>query len=74
MTQYQCFFTRYVGDVAEFVVIEARDDARALILADDHLAGHPNYASVEILSGDRQVGQIERPAPQSLGEVRGLLQ
>jgi hypothetical protein len=62
MIQYQCFFTRYVGDVAEFLVIEARDDARAFILADDHLADHPNYASVEILSGERRVGQLEREA------------
>lgn len=65
--QYQCFFIRYVGEVAELVVIEARNDAHAMILADDHLANHPKYRSVEIFQGDRRVAAFQsNPAADDL--------
>ncbi len=64
MNVYQCFFTRYVSEVADLLVIEARDDARVLILADYHMADYPIYASVEIFDGERRVAQFERAEGQ----------
>ncbi len=65
MPTFKCFFTPYVGDVDQFIVIEARDDTRARILADDHLADHASYRSVEIFDGERLVGQFQRAEAQN---------
>jgi hypothetical protein len=61
MSLYKCLVPRFVVEVAENLVIEARDDALDRILADEHLAGHPSYASVEMFADDRRFGQNERP-------------
>jgi hypothetical protein len=71
MNVYQCFFTRHVGEVPDFLVFEAKDDARAFIRADVHLDDHPNYISVEIFEDDRRVGRLERPASTAPRETGG---
>jgi hypothetical protein len=62
MNQYICFFSVFVGDVSEFVVVDADSDATACVKADEILKGQPNYASVEIFVNDRTLGRIERAA------------
>jgi hypothetical protein len=72
MPTYKCFFTPYVGEVDQFIVIEARDDRRACILADGHLADHASYRSVEIFDGERLVGQFQRADAEK--DAREMLQ
>jgi hypothetical protein len=60
MKQYGCFFSRAVGDVAEFIVINAQNDAAAGSQADDILHAHPNYNSVAVFEADRRLADIKR--------------
>jgi len=60
MPTYKCFLTPYVGQVDQFIVIDARDDARARILADGHLADHASCWSIDVFDGERLVGQFQR--------------
>jgi hypothetical protein len=65
MNLYQCFFQRAVGEVAEFVVIEADDDAHACIKADDIVQASASYLAVEVRIDSRVLGQIERVESQA---------
>lgn len=58
MNLYECYFNRFVGDVPEFLVITALNDAQARVLALNVLANHPNYASVQLFSGGRKIAEL----------------
>jgi hypothetical protein len=58
MNLYECYFNRFVGDVPEFVVIDAKDDDQARVVAIGMLDDHPNYASVDILRDGRQIAEL----------------
>ena len=60
MPLYQCFFDRFDGDVREFLVIDADDEACACIKADNLLAAKPSYKAVEVYADDRRIVRIDR--------------
>jgi hypothetical protein len=73
MNQYQCFVTRYLGDVARFVVFNTAGDAKAFLKACDSLAENPGYAPVEIFEDDRRVRQRDRKACTAKSEAEIFL-
>ena len=68
MTQYRCFYSRHVGDVSEFIIIDAETDTLAGLKADVILQSHDNYEAVEMFADGQLIGQIERLVPPT-GEL-----
>jgi hypothetical protein len=58
MKPYCCFFNRADSLVADFVVIDARDDAQARVRGNEILRVNPAYISVEIYDEDIRVFEL----------------
>jgi hypothetical protein len=69
MTQYRCFYSRYVGDVSEFIIIDAETDTLASLKADSILRSHDNYEAVEMFTDGQLLGQIERLVAPTRGSA-----